>query len=82
MNHIGSPDFITGVAYCAGNTAAINRYVYGWFPVAFLPVFVPLDGDTCVVKSRAQDVELARQAIWLFGPTFRSWSGLRLTLQF
>jgi len=34
MNHIGSPNFITGVAYCAGNTAAINRFVYGWFPRA------------------------------------------------
>ncbi len=34
MNHIGTPNFITGVAYCAGNTAAINRYVYGWFPRA------------------------------------------------
>ncbi len=34
MNHIGSPNFITGVAYCAGNTAAVNRFVYGWFPRA------------------------------------------------
>ena len=32
MNHIGSPNWISGVAYCAGNTAAVNRYVYGWFP--------------------------------------------------
>ena len=34
MNHLGSPNFITSVAYCAGNTAAINRFVYGWFPRA------------------------------------------------
>ncbi|MEH2478115.1 anaerobic selenocysteine-containing dehydrogenase [Nitrobacteraceae bacterium AZCC 2146] len=34
MNHIGSPTFITAVAYCAGNTAAVNRFVYGWFPRA------------------------------------------------
>lgn len=32
MNHIGTPNWIGGVSYCAGNTAAINRYVYGWFP--------------------------------------------------
>ena len=32
MNHLGSPNWISGVAYCAGNTAAVNRYVYGWFP--------------------------------------------------
>ena len=32
MNHIGSPNWTSGVALCAGNTAAINRYTYGWFP--------------------------------------------------
>ena len=32
MNRLGSPNWISGVAYCAGNTAAVNRYVYGWFP--------------------------------------------------
>jgi anaerobic selenocysteine-containing dehydrogenase len=32
MNNLGSPNWIGGVAYCAGNTAAVNRYVYGWFP--------------------------------------------------
>jgi anaerobic selenocysteine-containing dehydrogenase len=32
MNHVGSPDWISGVALCAGNTAAINRTTYGWFP--------------------------------------------------
>ncbi len=32
MNHIGTPNWISGVAYCAGNTAAVNRFVYGWFP--------------------------------------------------
>ncbi|MBB5188724.1 anaerobic selenocysteine-containing dehydrogenase [Zhongshania antarctica] len=33
MNHIGSPNWISGVALCAGNTAAINRLTYGWFPM-------------------------------------------------
>ena len=32
MNHVGSPNWISGVALCAGNTAAINRMTYGWFP--------------------------------------------------
>lgn len=32
MNLFGSPNWISGVALCAGNTAAINRMVYGWFP--------------------------------------------------
>jgi len=30
MNLAGSPDYIGGVAYCMGNTAAANRVVYGW----------------------------------------------------
>ena len=34
MNHIGSPNWTSGVALCAGNTAAINRYTYGWYPSA------------------------------------------------
>ena len=29
MNHFGSPNWISGVALCAGNTAAVNRMVYG-----------------------------------------------------
>lgn len=33
MNHIGSPNWTSGVALCAGNTAAINRFTYGWFPI-------------------------------------------------
>ena len=32
MNHVGSPNWISGVALCAGNTAAVNRMTYGWFP--------------------------------------------------
>ena len=32
MNHLGSPNWIGGVAYCMGNTAAVNRLVYGWYP--------------------------------------------------
>ncbi|PZR36693.1 molybdopterin-dependent oxidoreductase [Caulobacter segnis] len=34
MNHVGSPNWISGVALCAGNTAAINRLTYGWYPMA------------------------------------------------
>ena len=37
MNHVGSPNWISGVALCAGNTAAINRLTYGWFPFADFP---------------------------------------------
>lgn len=32
MNLLGSPNYISGVAMCAGNTAAINRLTYGWYP--------------------------------------------------
>ena len=32
MNLIGSPNYTSGVAYCMGNTAAVNRMVYGWYP--------------------------------------------------
>jgi anaerobic selenocysteine-containing dehydrogenase len=32
MNLLGSPNWTSGVALCAGNTGAINRMVYGWFP--------------------------------------------------
>ena len=32
MNLLGTPNFISGVAYCMGNTAAVNRLVYGWYP--------------------------------------------------
>jgi len=34
MNLIGTPNFVSGVAYCMGNTAAVNRMVYGWYPNA------------------------------------------------
>lgn len=37
MNLLGSPNWISGVAICAGNTAAINRIVYGWYPYADFP---------------------------------------------
>lgn len=33
LNLLGSPNWISGVALCAGNTAAVNRMVYGWFPM-------------------------------------------------
>jgi anaerobic selenocysteine-containing dehydrogenase len=32
MNLLGSPNWISGVALCAGNTATVNRLTYGWFP--------------------------------------------------
>lgn len=34
MNLLGSPNWISGVALCAGNTAAVNKLTYGWFPMA------------------------------------------------
>ncbi|WP_233839219.1 molybdopterin-containing oxidoreductase family protein [Paraburkholderia sp. ZP32-5] len=37
MNLLGSPNWISGVAMCAGNTAAINRMVYGWYPYPDYP---------------------------------------------
>ncbi|GAB5487525.1 MAG: molybdopterin-dependent oxidoreductase [Parasphingorhabdus sp.] len=33
MNHIGTPNWTSGVALCAGNTAAVNKFTYGWFPL-------------------------------------------------
>ena len=33
MNLIGSPNWTSGVSLCAGNTAAVNRLTYGWFPM-------------------------------------------------
>tara|TARA_B100000073_G_scaffold302990_1_gene270770 strand:- start:228 stop:2414 length:2187 start_codon:yes stop_codon:yes gene_type:complete len=33
MNLLGAPNWISGVSLCAGNTAAINRLTYGWFPM-------------------------------------------------
>ena len=35
MNLVGSPNWISG-ALCAGNTAAVNRLTYGWFPMGDL----------------------------------------------
>ncbi|HEY2223621.1 molybdopterin-containing oxidoreductase family protein [Actinomycetospora sp.] len=32
MNLLGSPNWISGVAMCMGNTAAVNKLTYGWFP--------------------------------------------------
>ncbi len=43
LNHLGSPNWISGVALCAGNTAAVNRMVYGWFP------FPDFTGTHCIV---------------------------------
>ena len=34
MNALGSPNYISGVSLCAGNTAAVNKFTYGWFPYA------------------------------------------------
>lgn len=33
MNLVGSPNYISGVAVCMGNTSAVNRLTYGWFPM-------------------------------------------------
>ncbi|MEM9174909.1 MAG: molybdopterin-dependent oxidoreductase [Myxococcota bacterium] len=33
MNLLGAPNWTSGVALCAGNTAAVNRLTYGWFPM-------------------------------------------------
>lgn len=43
MNLLGSPNWISGVAMCAGNTAAVNRLTYGWFP------FPDLASTSCIV---------------------------------
>ena len=43
MNLLGSPNWISGVALCAGNTSAINRMTYGWFP------FPDLRKTKCIV---------------------------------
>jgi anaerobic selenocysteine-containing dehydrogenase len=43
MNHVGTPNWISGVALCAGNTAAINRMTYGWFP------WPDYDNTKCIV---------------------------------
>ena len=32
MNLLGTPNYISGVSLCMGNTSAVNRLVYGWFP--------------------------------------------------
>lgn len=32
MNLLGSPNWISGVAMCNGNTAAVNKLTYGWHP--------------------------------------------------
>ena len=33
MNLLGSPNWTSGVSLCAGNTAAVNKFTYGWFPM-------------------------------------------------
>lgn len=43
MNLLGSPNWISGVALCAGNTAAVNRLTYGWMP------FPDIANASCVV---------------------------------
>jgi anaerobic selenocysteine-containing dehydrogenase len=37
MNLLGTPNWISGVAMCAGNTAAVNKLTYGWFPIGDFP---------------------------------------------
>jgi anaerobic selenocysteine-containing dehydrogenase len=36
-NLLESPNFISGVSLCAGNTAAVNKMVYGWMPFGDYP---------------------------------------------
>lgn len=43
MNLLGSPNWISGVSLCAGNTAAVNRLTYGWMP------FPDLVNANCIV---------------------------------
>lgn len=43
MNALGSPNYISGVSLCAGNTAAVNKLTYGWFP------FADISNSKCVV---------------------------------
>ena len=43
MNLLGSPNWISGVALCAGNTAAVNKFTYGWMP------FPDIMNSKCVV---------------------------------
>jgi anaerobic selenocysteine-containing dehydrogenase len=43
MNLVGSPNWVSGVSLCAGNTAAVNRLTYGWFP------FPDLLNTKCIV---------------------------------
>lgn len=43
MNLVGSPNWISGVSLCAGNTAAVNRLTYGWYP------FPDLAATKCIV---------------------------------
>ena len=33
MNLLGTPNYISPVALCLGNTAAVNRLTYGWMPL-------------------------------------------------
>jgi len=43
MNLLGAPNWISGVSLCAGNTAAVNKLTYGWFPMG------DLGNTNCVV---------------------------------
>ena len=43
MNLLGSPNWTSGVSLCAGNTAAVNRLTYGWFP------FPDIGNASCIV---------------------------------
>ncbi|MBZ0334002.1 molybdopterin-dependent oxidoreductase [Marinobacter sp. AL4B] len=43
MNLLGTPNYLSPVALCLGNTAAVNRLTYGWMP---LPDF---ENTQCIV---------------------------------
>lgn len=43
MNILGTPNYLSPVALCLGNTAAVNRFTYGWMP---MPDF---ENTNCIV---------------------------------
>ncbi|MBQ4831354.1 molybdopterin-dependent oxidoreductase [Alteromonas sp. MMG017] len=43
MNLLGSPNYLSPVALCLGNTAAVNRLTYGWMP------FPDFENTNCIV---------------------------------
>lgn len=48
MNALGTPNYISGVSLCAGNTAAVNKMTYGWFH------FADIASSKCIVLFERQ----------------------------